>query len=150
MLFAGLKGHGVKFTARDHRTTVGRMTQDPVIIGSEVVRLIYLSKHQRKMAMSGFAVLVGMIDGLVIMARHSQDPESDVLSSPQARELLVELVETLEDGLPSIVNQLAAAMLITRERFDELLSLGEITPLELLSLLREGLARAIGEPAQTP
>jgi len=126
-----------------------RMTQDPVTIGSEAVRWIYLAKHQRRMAMRCFAVLVGTVDGLVHMARHSQNPQSDVLSNPSARELLVELVETLEDGLPGISDQIAAAMLITRKRFDELLASGEISPAELLLLLREGLARAYAEAAST-
>lgn len=124
------------------------MTQDPVTIGSEVVRWIYLAKHQRQMAMSRFAVLVGMVDGLVIMARHSQDPESDVLSNPKARELLLELVETLEDGLPGIVDQVAAAMLIPRKRFDELLASGEIIPTELLVLLCDGVRSSLGETAR--
>jgi len=125
------------------------MTQNPVTLGSEVVRLIYLIKHQRKMAMSRFAVMVGMVDALVAMARLCQKPEGDVLQDPGARELLVELVETLEEDLPQAFDSGAARMLITRERFDELLASGEISPAELLVLLRDGLAQAFVETAPT-
>jgi len=122
------------------------MTETPLIIGSQAVGWLYCAKHQRKMRMNSFAVLVGMIDALVIMAGLSQDPESDVLYNRGAHELTLELLETVDDNLPEIIDQVAGGMLISRIRFDELVAHGEIAPLELLMLLRDELERNYGKP----
>ena len=121
------------------------MTHDPLSIGSQIVGLIYRAKHQHKMAMNRFAVLVGMVDALVIMAGLSRNSESGVLYDPGAHTLTAEILETIEEHLPHIFDQIPARMLISRAHFHELVASGEVTPLELLMLLRDELGRNYGK-----